>query len=206
MQVLLVFFFKGGIMEDFKGNSNASKERDIKQVASNVKVSEEKQRTKFFASDGKTVLRQVLENVALPGVQKLFTDTAKSAIDWLIYGVKGTTRPSGLSNVSYTNYYDRNRSYSLPTIPSSAYMTKPAVYAVNDVTFMDRGEAEVTLQALKEAIGQYGMVSVGDFYDMIGQKHSFTDCKYGWKDLSSAIVERSRDGYCILFPKVTPIE
>lgn len=194
-------------MEQFNGNSNASKERPpMAPVTSNVTVRPEseakKLKNKFFAQDGKTVIGQVFENVVIPGLQKLFSDTIKNGVDWIVYGSKGVNK-SGISNVSYTNYY-RNPQ-QLPTVPNSAYR-KPATYSVNEVTFDDRGYAEETLMRLQEAISQFGSVSVADFYDMVNQRHEFTDVKYGWRDLSMASVVRNRDGYSIEFPRVTVIE
>jgi len=204
-------------MDEFKGNSNANKEkpasaaepRKIEPVTQKVTVKPESELKKFkhqfFTEDAKSVKGHIFLSVIVPGIQRLLSDIVKNGIDWLIYGVKGSSSQSGIKNVSYSNYYDRNKS-TAPSVPSSAYHNKSTIYAVNDVSFLDRGEAEEVLMRLREEADRYGMVSVADFYDMISQKHNYTDQKYGWRDLREAEIIRSRDGYSIRFPKILPIE
>lgn len=203
-------------MDEFKGNSNAAKEKNkpleqkkIEPVTQQVLVKKESELKKFkqqfFTEDAKSVKGHIFMNVIVPGVQRLISDVVKNGIDWLIYGVKGSgSQSSGLRNVSYSSYYDRNKQ-TTPTIPNSAY-NRSGVYAVNEVAFMDRGEAEEVLLRLREEVERYGMVSVADFYDMISQNHNYTNRKYGWRDLRDAEVIRVRDGYSIKFPKIIPLE
>lgn len=201
-------------MDEFKGNSNASKEkkteepRKIDPITKQVIVKKESEikkfKQQFFTEDAKSVKGHIFMSVIVPGIQRLISDVVKNGIDWLIYGVKGSGAQSGVRNVSYSSYYDRNKQ-SAPTIPNSAY-NRSGIYAVNEVAFMDRGEAEEVLLRLREEVERYGMVSVADFYDMISQKHNYTDQKYGWRDLRDAEVIRVRDGYSIKFPKIIPLE
>lgn len=211
-------------MNDFKGNSNVIKnqsntpisEKNITPITSNVTVKKETEVKKFakqfISEDAKSVKGHIFMSVVVPGIQRLLSDVIKNTVDGIIYGIRGIrTDSGGTRNISYSNYYDRNRivgnigSTGLPILPPNVY-AKSNVYSVNDVSFLDRGEAEEVLFRLREEIERYGMVSVGDFYDMISQKHVYTDLKYGWRDLRDAKVERVRDGYSILFPKITPLE
>lgn len=209
-------------MEEFKGNSYASKnlekqkeseERSRKNDIITTKVSVKKQseisklKKNFFAEDASMVGQHIVSEVIIPGFQRLVTDIVKNGIDWLIYGSKGTRRNNGVNNVSYYKYYDHYGGVNngAPSIPISAYK-KPSVFSVNDVIFDDRGEAEAVLLRMIECIERYGMVSVADYYDMIGQKCAFTDQKYGWTNLANASVIRCQDGYSIHFPKVGPLE
>lgn len=201
-------------MEEFKGNSNASKENNkpldrepLAPITSNVKVrKEEERKSKFFAEDARTVGGHVFTSVVVPGLQKLVSDIVKNGVDWLIYGSKAPTqRSGGISNIGYTRYYDYNKSSTIPPIPASAAQ-RASVYTINEIIFDDRGTAESVLMNLKDIIARYGMVSVADFYDLIAQNHTYTDNKYGWTDLSQVGVERVRDGYAIGFPKAVPIE
>lgn len=200
---------------EIKGNSNVSKNESkiIKPVTTNVKVKKESEVSKFkkqfFAEDSRSVKGHIITTVIIPGIQRLMTDVVKNGIDWLIYGTKGgSSRPGGARNVSYQNYYTRNNKGfgSNTTTNNRSTATRPGPYSVNEVTFGDRGEAEETLMRMKENVERYGMVSVADFYDMVGAKHAFTDNKYGWKSLEDVSVVRDRDGYSIQFPKSRPIE
>ena len=148
-----------------------------------------------------------MESVVIPSLQKLLSDAVKGAIDWLIYGSKGNKNSSGVGTISYGSYYNRSGYINpTPVYTNPMLNNKPTLYAVNDIIIADRGEAEEVLLRMKESINSYGMVSVGDFYDLVGQRANFTDQKWGWFDLRTADIIRVDGGFCIRFPKVQPIE
>ncbi len=191
-----------------RNNSDNKEEKVITPVTSNVTVKKPSEMSKFgkriFAEDAKSVGSHVIDSVFIPSLQKLISDIVKNGIDWFIYGVKGVSQNSGgVRNVSYSSYYDRSRpSQQAPQRVTST----PAIFAINDVTFGDRGEAEEVLLKLREVLDRYHVVSVNEFYEFINQPCEFTANKYGWRDLSTANVVRRGSGYAIAFPKVTPIE
>lgn len=205
-------------MEDFKGNSDASKEiissrPSMKPVANNTVVKKagseaSKITKKFFAEDAKTVGAHVADTVIIPSLQKLLSDIVKGGIDWLIYGSKGSQPRSGVGTISYGSYYNRSGTVNPNPVNYGQPMlnNRPTLYTVNDVIIPDRGEAEEVLIRMRESIDTYGMVSVGDFYDLTGQRASFTDQKWGWFDLRTADIIRVDGGFCIRFPRVQPIE
>jgi len=200
-------------MDEFKGNSNINKktqqEREKKSIiTSNVSVKKESEFKKFkknfFAEDARTVKGQVFSSVIIPGIQRLITDMVKTGIDVLIYGGRSKDSRYGRGgNISYSSYYDRNGS-NYNKIPAAAY--KNNAFSFNEVVLFDRGEAEEVLLSLRDQIERYGMVSVADFYDMVGQSAPYTANKYGWRDLRDTGIDRVRDGYSINFPKATPLE
>lgn len=199
-------------MRNNDSNSNANKKLEdrpkIPTITKNVSIKKESEfkkfKNNFFAEDAKTVKGQVFSSVIIPSIQRLITDVVKTGIDILIYG--GRSNPNDRSSkVSYSNYYQRNQNTPASgVIPQSAYSKNP--FSFNEVVLFDRGEAEEVLLSLKDQIQRYGMVSVADFYDMIGQSSPFTANKYGWRDLNDATIERVRDGYSITFPKATPLD
>lgn len=209
-------------MEEFKSNSNASKLKEATTndiptpknppVTTNVSAIDKKKFSfgKFFAADAKTVGANVVESILVPSLQKLLSDSVKGAVDWFIYGAKGKNAPNsgGPGTVSYSRYYQQpSNQFYYNNIPvQNIPMTRPGVYSVGEFKFEDRGDAETVLMRMNEAISRYGMVSVADFYDFIGQRCSFTDQKYGWYDLRAAQVIRYDDGFSIQFPKAQPIE
>lgn len=201
-------------MEDFKGNPDTpEKNRPFMgaPVTTNVIVKKDSEAKRigkrFFSEDAKTVGSHVVETVVVPSLQKLLSDAVKGAIDWLIYGSKGSRPQTGVGTISYGSYYNRSGIVNpTPIYTNPMLANKPTLYAVNDVIIADRGEAEEVLLRMKESITSYGMVSVGDFYDLVGQRASFTDQKWGWFDLRTADIIRVEGGFCIRFPKVQPIE
>lgn len=201
-------------MKNFEGNANVNKTPEVERekkdtITTNVSVKKESEFKKFknifFAEDAKTVKGQVFTSVIIPGAQRLLTDIVKTWIDILVYGGRvKDSRDSRSGNISYTSFYDRNRQAEVNKIPAVAYNKN--VYAFNDVVLFDRGEAEEVLISLQDQIETYGMVSVADFYDMIGQDAPYTANKYGWRDLKDVGIDRVRTGYSINFPKATPLD
>lgn len=213
--MVLFFLSKGYIqnMDELKGNSFASREQKdsekekIEPVTTNVTVKKPKNKllSKFFAEDAKTVGGHVLNVVVIPSLQKLFSDVIKGAVDWLIYGSKGTQPKTGVSNVSYSRYYSSNAQ------PQTAFGANPMlnrsnVFAVQDVMFNERADAEEVLLRMAELVEKYGMVSVADFYELVGQRFAFTDQKYGWRDLRTAEIVRGISGFYIRFPKAIELQ
>ena len=100
------------------------------------------------------------------------------------------------------------RKYSGPSVkslkPSDAVNYRSLDF--DQITFDNRGEAEKVLQSMRELISAYGVATLSDFYDLLGVTGSWADNNYGWISLSTADVVRSRDGYIIRFPKVTPVD
>ena len=75
------------------------------------------------------------------------------------------------------------------------------------ITFETRGEAEGVLDEMRNVIDTYNWVTVADMYDIADlTAPSHTANKFGWTNLASADVTRSRDGYIIKLPKASPID
>ena len=52
-------------------------------------------------------------------------------------------------------------------------------YDYDDIILESRGEAEDVLERMDELIATYQVVSVADFYDLVGVSGNYTDNKYG---------------------------
>lgn len=201
-------------MESFKGNPKpgvpTTEKRVDAPVTTDVKVKKENSLAKkFFAQDLKTTGKGVTNDILIPGVKNLIVNVLKKAVDYLFMGTYAPTNQNGYTN--YTTYgVPKNVSYApgyTPAPSAPGMPSRPSIYAVSEIVFNDRGDAEEVLARMDEIIKKYGMVSVLDFYDLINQKSmNHTDNKYGWKDLSGAMVLRGSDGYRIQFPKVVPLE
>lgn len=162
----------------------------------------------FISEDVKNVKSYILMDVLVPAIKKAIYDIVTNGIDMFLYGGTGKGRTSGPSGtkVSYRNYYDQKN----PT-PNSGYKgsesQKPRNgFEYEDIVFDNRGDAEAVKDQLQAAIGRYGLVTVSDLYDMIDQPAPYTSQKYGWMDLSSADVIRSRGEYVLKLPRPVPID
>ena len=198
---------------DYKPNSNRFREQQKNEVAEKKveKVVSGKVKTKkkseakkladvFLAEDVDSVKTYIWSDVLVPSIKKAISDVVKSSIDMLLYGGSNPNKNGGAaSRVSYRSYYDSNNS-------SRPVGMNRQTYDCEDVILDDRGEAEEVLERMDELIAAYGMVSVADFYDLVGVTRNYTDNKYGWDDIHTAKVVRvSGGGYMIKLPRVKPL-
>ncbi len=201
-------------MEEYKPNSHKSKEeqqtappeKKVEKVVSGSVKSRKKSEIQKFADvfiqeDAQKVKSYILMDVLVPAVKKAISDIVTNGIDMILYGETGRTKKNGTaSKVSYRSYYDNRddrRDYG-----SSRTRTG---YDYDDVILDNRGEAEEVLSRMDELIATYGLVSVADFYDLVGITGSYTDNKYGWTDIRNASVVRVHDGYTIKLPRALPL-
>ena len=201
-------------MEDYRPNSHKSKESSQvpaerkkldKVVSGNVKVKKKSGVHKFtdvfISEDVSNVKSYILMDVLVPAIKKAVSDIITNGIDMILYGGNGGSRKrTNGSYVSYNNYSDRkreDRSYNTTTTRTG--------YSYDEVLISSRGEAEEVLTRMDELIETYGIVSVADFYDLVGVSCDYTDNKYGWTNIRNAEVVRVRDGYKIKLPKALPL-
>ena len=113
-------------------------------------------------------------------------------------------RKNAGSKVSYQRYYDDPRRDDRRN-----YNQRPrpvAGFEFDDIIFDNRGDADLVLDQLESAIANYGMASVLDLYDLAGLTcQNYMADKYGWTDIQSARVARTRDGYILQLPRAIQI-
>lgn len=203
-------------VQDYKSNSHKSKEAAAKSekrvekaivgTASTRKKSDLRKFTDVFVSeDVENVKSYILLDVIVPAIKKAIVDVVSDGINMLMYGESGSrgSKSTTASTISYQNYYDsrsaNSQSYSRPRANTSL--------DYEDITFENRGDAESVLARMDELIDQYGVVSVGDLYDLAGlSTDNYTINRYGWTNIRNASVVRVRDGYVIKMPKPMPID
>jgi hypothetical protein len=196
-------------MEEYRSNSNKSKERGnepipekkVEKIVNGPVKSKKKNGIQritnvFVPEDVDNVKSYILEDIIVPAVKDILLDTLKAFL-----GVNGHSgsKNNAAGKVSYRKYYEESnrRDYG-------AARTRTA-YEYDDVILDSRGEAEEVLARMDELIATYGIVSVADFYDLVGLTGNYTDNKYGWDNIRSAGVVRTRDGYMIKLPRAMAI-
>lgn len=204
-------------MEEYKPNSNKSKEeqatreKKVEKIVSGKVKSKKKSEIRkfadvFIAEDINNVKSYIVNDVLVPAAKKAVSDIVTNGIDMILYGEsRHDSRGSASSKISYRSYYDRanNRTTSRDVRPTNR--TRMG-YAYDDIILDNRREAEDVLCRMDELIATYGLVSVADMYDLVGITGEYTDNKYGWTDIRSASIVRTRDGgYMIKMPKALPL-
>lgn len=158
----------------------------------------------FLGDDIMDVKTYLIQEVLVPTIKNTIVDVVGGGIEMLLLGRSGgrryvnNSRP-GQSYVSYnscTNNRTGNMSYNRTTNR----------YGVDDIIFETRGDAEATLDAMFDAIKDYGGIAVAELYDMLDRPCVHTDYNWGWKDLGSASVRRVPNGYLLVLPKAISLK
>ena len=82
-----------------------------------------------------------------------------------------------------------------------SYGTKTPTEYLSD----NRKEALEVLDKMIDIVGEYGLVTLAEYYKLIGVEPEVSEYRYGWADLSSAMVLPSISGFFIKLPKATLI-
>lgn len=201
-------------MEQYKSNSHRSKEQQAEQSKEKrvEKVVSGKVTTKknegrkiadiFVSEDVSNVKSYLFMDVLVPAVKKLISDVARDGIDMLLYGrASGGSKGSSTPKISYRSYYGDSRHETDGYSPRSRF-------DYDDIVFETRGEAEVVRKHMLDTIERFGIVTVGDMYDMagLGSRAPYTSHNYGWSSIRSAEPVRVKDGYVLKLPKAMPID
>lgn len=200
----------------YPSNSHASKEKGQKDntpaekkvekiVTGNATVKKKglaKRFTDIFvAEDARSVGDFILQDVIVPAAKALFVEIVSGGANMVAYGERGSSgRRSNAERYGYRSGYTNYNRMS-ERRDSRPVSRSESSRSYDDIFLDTRGEAEAVLTRMDELIEVYGTVSVNDLYDLVGITGTFTDCKYGWTDLRSASVVRTRDGYMLKLPR-----
>lgn len=198
-------------MEEYKANSHRSKreeanknEKKVEKVVKGKAIKKKNVKRKltdiFVSEDVSNVKNYVIMDVLVPAVKKAISDIVTNGIDMILYGETGRSKKSSSGNISYRDYYskkDEDRRYGT---------SRRYGYSYDDIILDTRAEAEDVLRAMDGILDTYGVISVADYYDLVGVDCNYTDNRYGWMNIRNASIESVRDGYIIKMPKVSPID
>ena len=177
------------------------KKKLTKVVNGPVKIQKKSKIAEFFQSeDMRRIKSYVATDIIVPLIKKGLTDT----LDIVLYGETKGKKRSAANVVSYNRYYDEPR---VRDRDRDRYERRPATYNFSDVIFDSRIEADNVLSAMNDVIDTYKMVSVADMYELSGLTGNWTDNNYGWFNLDSADIRRTRDGgYVLELPRAVPLK
>lgn len=178
--------------KNFPSNSNKSK---VKKIVSGKIKKKNNLLDIIFSEDANSVKEYIISDIVIPNAKKLLSEIITKGSDMLLYGETRSTKNTNASKVSYKSYYN-----------SGTPLRTQTRYSFDDILIENRGEAEEVLFQLDELINEYGIVSVADFYELVGIDGStYTDNDYGWTDIRTAKIVRTRDGYIIKLPRPVPL-
>lgn len=200
---------------DYKPNSHKYREnqeevpnekREVKKVVSKpvqTKKNEIRRLADIFISeDVSNVKSYIWMDVLVPTIKKAIVDIVTDGVNMIFFGGTGNRNKinSNTSKISYRNFYDQKDT------PIYSQASSTAKFNYDDIIFETRGEAEAVREEMDNVIERYGFVTIADMYDMVELTPPFTSNKYGWSNISSSRVIKTRYGYVIDLPKAKPIE
>lgn len=204
-------------MAEYRSNShmskeqgeNAQKERKMQKVVSGKVTTRENKGRKFMsnfiAEDAGNVGNTVVNDVVVPAIKKLISEGIATVVDMFLFGETRIHKNKNGNKVSYRSYYEDR--YGNGNSESRGVRTTGNRFDYDDILFDDRGEAELVLDNMRDALREYGLISIADMYDMAGLTPPPTSNRYGWTSLRNAEVKRVRGGdYIIELPKAMPID
>lgn len=204
---------------DYRPNSHKSKEvkeastteKKVEKVVTGVVKPKKKGEISkltgaIISEDASSVGNYVMMEIIVPALKRAISDVVSKGVNMMLYG--DTERPRNgdrapASRVSYGKQYVRESDRRGDYEPRRARST----YDYDDFVINDYGEAEEVKERMLEIMDEYGVVSVSDYYDLLGvTSGNFTDCKYGWTSLRTIDIVRVRDGgYMIKLPRATAL-
>ena len=200
-------------MEEYQSNSHKSREKreaatpPPKKVEAVVTGSRKKQSgfkklaDMFIKEDAHNVGTYILTDVLIPALVKIFFFKQKTAYDMFFYGQAGRSRRNGGPiRVNYRGRYNGDSDWRDRPVARSRF-------DYDDIEFDSRGDAEMVLDAMRDIIARYDVVTVNDLYDLANLDNPYTMQRYGWINLDSAYVMRNRNNKFVLkLPRPSPID
>ena len=77
---------------------------------------------------------------------------------------------------------------------------KTPPYTVEPIFVRTQEEAKSIVESLASQVRQEGSVSVDDLYSLSGVYSHYTSHKWGWTDISAAIIKPEGDGFILSMP------
>lgn len=204
-------------MEEFPGNSHNSREAArpskprVERVTQGTVVRRKRGLGRrftetFVGGEPRSAGSFVMLEVLLPAMRDMVADVVSQGVERLVYGEARSTgrrtgfRPTG-SHTPYRTMSSPSRFEQRPDPREPMSRRARANFDFQEIVLPTRVEADEVLDRLFNVIAEYEQATVRDLYDLVGERASFTDEKYGWTDIRTADVRRIREGYLLDLPR-----
>lgn len=162
----------------------------------------------FINEDKDTIKSHILFDIIIPAVKDTIFNGFQTALEMLLYGndsgrrnryYSGTRRVT--SSGGPTNYNAISNQRANRVVGSGGHKI------CDQILFDDRADAMRVLDEITAQAEDYGAVSAYALFDAAGLSCDYTLKNWGWYDLNSAKVVRTREGdYTISLPKMDLIK
>lgn len=152
------------------------------------------------------------KEIVVPAIKDVIANSVSAGVNMMVYG----RDQAGERRGGYRNY----NSYQSPTYnrPTRNYQSsysaqrqapierepvrRSNMFRSTDYIMNSRQEALEVLDMLRENLDNYGLVTLADFFDLIGVESQYVDNNYGWQDLTNVTIVPVRGGYALSLPNV----
>lgn len=178
-------------------------DKKVEKVVSGEVVRKHKSRAQkvaetFFGGDLREVASFTITDVFVPAAKNLIFETLTKGFERLLWN--NDPVPTSRGGMQHFNYSKQSTSRNRAASRSWSRSQREA-FDIADITLPSRQDAENVLTRMYDMLEAYHMVTVGEFYGLVGITPEYTDEKWGWKNLHGANVQSVRDGYRINLPR-----
>lgn len=157
----------------------------------------------FLAEDINNVKSYIIFDVLIPAAK----DMVISSVEMLLWGSTSNRRRGSYNgNVQRTDY----SSYSYKPRTNGGdrrdRSDRGSMRDLDDIVLERRDAAEAVIGELESQIADYGRASVADLYDALGITGDFPSHKWGWKEGAEFGIQRVRDGYLLILPRIVVLD
>lgn len=154
----------------------------------------------------KGIVSDLYGNIIVPAIQHTLFDSVVRGAQQAIFGQDSQPGTTFRGNTPYQNY---SRYPAQQPITQQRSINQPSVNTVSPKNVVerhliaDRSHAELALHELLTWASTYGVSSVADYLDMLGQPSDFTHNGFGWtyQTLSQVRIMPSSGAYYLDLPR-----
>ena len=177
-----------------KGKVTVKEQNDIQKLASD-----------FLAEDLKTVKDRIMVDYLLPMLKNGLWSIFNSAISIALFGEDRSRGNSSNYSGSRTQRNSYDGYYQGGNRGPQQSSNQPMRRSLQNLDFENRGDADDTLNQMYGAIRNYGQVTVGDLWDLMGVTPDNTDYNYGWYNMDGSYIKGIPGGYRLILPRPVPL-
>lgn len=167
----------------------------------------------FVGGEPRSVGSFVMLDVLLPAARDMIADGFTQMIEGVVYGEgRSTSRRTGNRFTSSAGGLNSGRYHRMASSrfdarpdPREPARARQQSFDYEDLVFGRRVEAEEVLDRLFAVIQEYEAATVRDLHEICRINSPYTTEKWGWSDISSAKIDRIRDGYVLDLPRPEPL-
>ena len=150
------------------------------------------------------VKEYVIFDVIVPAVKNAISNAITGGIDMLLFGERRSDSSRSSYSRGYTSYSSRSTSRS---DSSRQGYRRSSLFELDDILLPTKLDATSVIDNMFNILDEYGVVSVADYYALVGEPSNYQMNAWGWENLNNIYTQRTRSGeYKIILPKPVNIK